>query len=1059
MMYWIVDWSIRFRRIVVVLAAGLLIFGFTQLDDVKQDILPEFSPVTVEVQTEALGLSAAEVEQLITVPLEQDLLNGVAFLDSIESASLPGLSSVVMTFEPGTDLLDARQVVTERLTQAGGLPQVADPPQMIQPLSSTSRVAMVSLQSDEVTPIEMSVLARWVMLPRLLGVEGVANVSIWGFRDQQLQVLVDPAELATANVTLSQIISTTGNALEVSPLSFLEASLPGTGGFIDTVNQRLHVFHEQAIDTPEELSQVTVEGIDGGAVFVGGDPLALGEVAEIVTGHQPLIGDARCTDGPCLLLVIEKFPESNTPAVAAGVDEALAALSLGMPGVEIDASVYRPASFIEASTGNLRTALIAGAVLLLLALAAFLFDWRVVLIGAVSVAVSVVTAGLVFLVTDTTVNLMVLAGIVMALAMIVNDSIAAASAAAEAATASGESEGPVKATPAIMDVTLRLRSVAMYAALIVAAAMLPVIAMEGAGGAFLEPIAVAYLIAVAAALAVGLVVTPALSVMLLTGPSGSPRVSPLTHRMSDWYRHRAPGLVAKTGSAVAVWAVVLVAGLVAALFVSPSLRPAVKERDVLIQLEAAAGTSLVRMDDITAQMVDDLIAQPGVVNVGAHIGRAIMSDRVVNVNSGEIWLNIEPAADYDATMASVRALVAGYDEVAASVTTYSEQRVAEILRRPDDRLVVRVYGENPAVRQEMAEQVLSVVAGVDGVEDPRIESVVEEPAIEIEVDLARAQAFGIKPGDVRRQAATLVSGLVVGNLFDDQKVFDVVVWGVPEIRDTVEDLQRLPIATPSGDQVPLGDLAEVRIESNPAVVLHESTATYLDVTAAVSGRTISSAAADIDAAVAAIQFPLEHHAEVLGDFEDELAARSRVVVTAVAGAILIYLLLQAAFASWRLATLAFLALPMAAGGSIVAVALGGGDLTLGSVAGTVAVFGLATHWVVLLIRRCQYRERLGDPFGEALVVEESTRAIAISAVGAVAVAVLYLPLAIVGSRAGLEIAGPMAVAVLGGLVTTVALTAFVLPVFYTRWGYVAEPDRSADDLFTSDLSRATSAGA
>ena len=298
MMYWIVNWSVKFRRIVIPVAAGLMIFGFFRLDDVRQDILPEFSPTIVEVQTEALGLSAAEVERLITTPLEQDLLNGVAFLETIESASLPGLSSVVMTFESGTELLDARQVVAERLTQAAGLPQVAKPPQMIQPLSSTSRVAMVSLESSELSLIETSVLARWVMVPRLLGVEGVANVSIWGFRDQQLQVLVDPADLATNNVTLSQIIRTTGNALEVSPLSFLEASTPGTGGFIDTVNQRLHVFHEQTISTPEHLAQVTVEGPEGGAVFVAGKALPLGDVAEIVTDHQPLIGDAICSGGP-----------------------------------------------------------------------------------------------------------------------------------------------------------------------------------------------------------------------------------------------------------------------------------------------------------------------------------------------------------------------------------------------------------------------------------------------------------------------------------------------------------------------------------------------------------------------------------------------------------------------------------------------------------------------------------------------------------------------------------------------------------------------------------------
>ena len=1053
MIYWIVNWSVKFRRIVIAIAAGLLIFGILQLDNVKQDILPEFSPTTVEVQTEALGLSAAEVEQLITVPLEQDLLNGVAFLDTIESASLPGLSSVVLTFEPGTDLLDARQVVAERLTQAAGLPQVADPPQMIQPLSSTSRVAMVSLSSTELTPIEISVLARWVMVPRLLGIEGVANVSIWGFRDQQLQVLVNPTHLANQNVTLSQVIRTTGNALDVSPLSFLEASSPGTGGFIDTVNQRLHVFHEQAISTPEQLAQVTVEGPEGGAVFVAGEALALGDVAEIVTGHQPLIGDALCSGGPCILLVIEKFPEGNTPEVASGVDDALDALSLGLPGMEIDTSIYRPAAFIDASGDNLRGALLVGGVLLLLVLAALFFNWRIALIGAVSIALSLVAAGLVLFLLDVTVNTMILAGLVMGLVVIIDDAVVGAWGTAEGAQV--KDTEPVRVVPAIMGSFLRLRTVALYSAVIVAAAILPVIAMEGAAGAFLEPIALAYLLAVTAAVVVSLTVAPALSVFLLADVSDGWRHSPFSVRLRDWYGGFAPRFVLKTGLALAVLGLFIVAGLVAVAFLNQSLRPALKERDVLVQLEAAPGTSLPRMDEITAQMVGDLRSQPGVANVGAHVGRAIMSDQIVNVNSAEIWLNIDPSADYETTFDEIESVVDGYAQVASHVTTYSDQRVTEILDQPDDELVVRVYGENPTFRQTMAEQVQSLMVSVDGIDNPRIDVAIDEPTIEIAVDLQLAQVFGVKPGDIRRQATTLVSGLVVGNLFEDQKVFDVVVWGVPEIRDAVDDVSTLLIATPSGDHVPLGDLAEVRIVPNPTVIRHESVATYVDVTAGVNGRSLGAAAADVDEGLAEIQFPLEHHAEVLGGFAEVRAARSRVIVAGIAALILIYLLLQAAFTSWRLATLAFLALPMGVSGSLVAIALTDGEVTLGSVAGMVAVFGLATRGVILFVKGYQRRERLGEAFGQDLIIGETAHLVVPSAISAVAIAVVFLPLAVTGSRAGLELAGPMAVAVLGGLVTTVLLTVAVMPTLYLRWGYVAEPDTSADDLIAPDLSVAT----
>ncbi|HEY8633021.1 MAG TPA: efflux RND transporter permease subunit, partial [Candidatus Limnocylindrales bacterium] len=276
---------------VIGLASGLVLFGVFQLRSMPVDVLPEFVPPYVEVQTEALGLSAAEVEQLITVPLEADLLAGVAWLDRMESQSVPGLSSVVMYFKPGTDLLRARQVVAERLTQAPGLPHVSKPPAMLQPLSSNNRLMMIGLSSKDLPLIDMSVLARWTVRPRLLGVPGVANVSIWGQRERQLQVQVDPAKLRDKGVSLLQVITTTGNALWVSPLSFLEASTPGTGGFIDNSNQRLGIQHILPISSAADLAKVPVEPVDPASGPVPGAP-RLGDVATVVEDHQPLIGDA-----------------------------------------------------------------------------------------------------------------------------------------------------------------------------------------------------------------------------------------------------------------------------------------------------------------------------------------------------------------------------------------------------------------------------------------------------------------------------------------------------------------------------------------------------------------------------------------------------------------------------------------------------------------------------------------------------------------------------------------------------------------------------------------------
>jgi Cu/Ag efflux pump CusA len=1049
MMRWIIGSSLKFRRLIVAVAAGVLVLGITQLGDSPVDVLPEFKPTTVEVQTEALGLSAEEMEELITVPLEQDLLNGIAFLDEIESATIPGLSSIVMTFEPGTPVLDARQVVQERLTEGVGAAgsSVARPSRMLQPLSSMSRVMMTRLSSDDLSPIQMSVLARWVITPRLLGVDGVANVAIWGFRDRQLQVLVDPERLRENGVSLNQIVQTTGNALDVSPLKFLESSTPGTGGFIDTVNQRLHIFHEQAITTPDELEQVTLETAEGGAVLSGNEALTLGDVTDVVEDHQPLIGDALCQEGQCLLLVVEKFPGANTLEVTRGVDEAFDALGPGLSGMQIDSSIFRPARYIESSIDSLGRLLLIGAILLLLLLGAFFFEWRSALISAVVIPTSLVAAGLVLYFRGATVNTMVVAGLVMALGAVIDDVVVDVGNLVRRLRQHRTEGGGAPTWRVILDASLETRSAILFAMLIVLAAFLPAFFMEGQAGAFLPAIALSYVLAVAASMVVALTLTPALGILLLPNAPSDRRESAVVRWLHRGYARVFSGIRRRPRRGYVVFAAVVVAGLVALPFLNTSLQPSLKERDVLVQLEAPPGTSLPMMNEVTAQAVDELGSLPGVRNVGAHTGRAILSDQVVNVNSGEIWVNLNPSADYDATVAGIEAVVDGYDEVTASVLTYSQERATDVLQETDEGLVVRLYGDDEQILSDRAEEIRGLLANIDGIQGPKVQTQPSEPTIEIEVDLARARAAGVKPGDVRRAAAVLISGITAGNLFEEQKVFDVVVWGTPEIRQSVSDLRNLLVDVPGGGHVPLGEVADVRTKPNPTVVRHESASKFMDVTATVVGRSVGSVAGEVNRAIHQVSFPLDYHAELLGGFVERQADRTRLLTLAVAAAIGIFLLLQAAFGSWRVATLVFLTLPMSLAGGIVAALISGGTITLGSLAGLAAVLAIAVRGAVVLIRHYQNLHRNeGQPFGAELVLRGTRDRLVPILMTALATAVVLLPLAFGGATAGLEIVGPMAVVTFGGLFTSTVLNLFVIPALYLRHGFT-EPDTATEDVF------------
>ena len=744
--------ALRSRFLLIAIAAAIMVVGVSRLHDLPVDLYPEFSPPYVQVQTEALGLSAEEVEGLITIPLEADLLNGVSWVKTISSQSLPGLSTVTLVFEPGTDLMDARQLVAERLTQVGGLPQVSKPPVMLQPLSSTSRVMQIGLSSTDLSLIQMSVLARWTIVPRLMGVPGVANVSIWGERHRQLQVQVDPERLRAEDLSLQQIIESTGNAMWVSPLTFLNASTPGTGGFIDTPNQRLGIWHELPISSAGELAEVMIDGTQ----------LRLGDVGEVVEDHQLLIGDAIVNDEPGLLLVVEKFPWANTMEVTAGVEGALDALRPGLAGMELDSEIFRPATFVEMSHGNLTTALFIGAVLAVLVLSVFLFDWRAVLISIVAISLSLVTAALVLVLLGAPISILLLVGLVMALGIVIDDAANDVRhirrRLREHRVASTETTS--KSTVAVvLEAALERRSAIGYATLIALLAVVPVFLLTGLAGAFFKPLVLAYVAAVVASTVVALTVTTALSPMLLSETPPEARESPLIRWLQRGYDRLLARLIQAPAPAYVIAGIVVLGGVAALTALERHLVPSYRDTNLLINWEGSPGTSRPAMDRVTSKASVELRAIPGVQNVAAHVGRAVMaSDEPVGINSAELWLSIDPEADYDATLAAVDEVVAGYSGLDIDVLTYPQEQFNAALAEQEGDMTVRIYGHNLDILRSKAEEVRQLLAEIDGLAEPIVENQIEEPVVEIEVDLEKAQRYGIKPGDVRRAEAALLSG-------------------------------------------------------------------------------------------------------------------------------------------------------------------------------------------------------------------------------------------------------------------------------------------------------------
>ena len=1015
-MRWLVALSLRNRIVVVALGVLLVVAAARTLRTTPLDVFPEFAPPLVEVQTEAPGLSTNEVESLVTVPLEA-ALNGIPGLDRIRSKSVLGLSSVVLILDPTSDVMTARQMVQERLSRAASqLPAVARPPVMLSPLSSLSRVMKIGLTSESLSQVELSTLAKWTIRPRLMAIPGVANVAIWGQRDRQLQVLVDPDRLRVHALTIDQVVEAAGEGVSLQ-----------AGGFLDTPNQRLAITHAAAVASVKDLESIVVASRSGAV-------LRIGDVATVVEGFPVPIGDAVINSGPGLMLIVEKQLGANTLTVTRGVEEALEQMKPALSGVTIDPTIFRPATFIEMSLQNLSRALLVGCVLVVLVLMVFLSDWRTALISSIAIPLSLLAAGLLLHYRGGTLDTMVLAGLVIALGEVVDDAIIDVENIVRRLRLNRASEHPQPAIKVVLDASMEVRSAVLYGSVIVVLVFVPVFMLDGLAGAFFRPLALSYVLAILASLLVALTITPALALLLLPKhlERGESRfVSGLKAR----YRRMLPGFIDRPKTALGSLAVLLFATSVTVPFLGEEFLPSFREYDFLMHWVEKPGTSIEAMRRITERASRELMAVPGVRNFGAHIGRAEVADEVVGPNFTELWISLDPSVDYESTVTKIQSIVDGYPGLYRDLLTYLRERIKEVLTGASATIVVRVYGPDLEVLQKQAQAVRNEMRKVDGVADLTVQAQVLVPKVEVRFDPERGGAFGLTPGEVRRAAATLVQGTKVGEFYEEQQLFDVVVWGTPEVRRNLDAIRALQVPVANGGMVPLGSVSTVEVTQTPNEITRENGSRRIDVTSNVRGRDLGAVARDIQVHLADLPFPQGYYAEVLGEYAERQASSNRLTLLGMIAVAAIFLILLADFGSARVATLVFLTLPFALVGAIVAAFLTGGVLSLGSLVGLVTVIGISARNGIMLISHYRHLElHEGMTFGRDLILRGSEERLAPILMTALATGLALVPIVVGGTRAGYEIEHPLAVVILGGLLTSTLLNLFIVPALYLQYG-------------------------
>jgi CzcA family heavy metal efflux pump len=1027
----VVRWSVRHRGVAIALAAALLVYGVLVVARARYDVFPEFAPPQVSIQTEAPGLTPEQVEVLVTKPIE-DAIDGVAGIAAVRSQSIEGLSVITAVFGGGTDIYRARQVVAERLGEvARRLPASARAPAITPLTASTGTVLVAGLTSPTRSLRDQRTFADWTVRPRLLAVPGVARVTVFGGDVRQIQVRPDPVRLRAFGLTIADVVAATGGATGVRG-----------AGVIAGPNQEIRVRTEGQLTTPERLAQSVVRE-RGGAV------LRLGDVARVVEGAEPRVGAASVDGTPGVVFVVDAQLGANVRDVAGAVEGALAELGPAARAerIVVHPALFRPAAFVDVALRNVTLALAAGGVLVAVVLVLFLADVGAAAVSLTAIPLSLLAAIVVLDAFGLTINTLTLGGLAIAIGEVVDDAIIDVENIARRLRENRARRDPRPAADVVLDASLEVRSSVVYATFIVALVFLPVIALTGVQGAMFRPLGLAYVLAILASLVVALAVTPALTLAFLARRRARHAGDPaLLHGLKRRYTRRLAALGRHPRTVVGASAGMIAAALLVLPFFGGEFLPEFNEGHLRLHMIAVPGTSLDESLRIGAAAAGALRADPRVRSVAQRAGRAEAGEDAFGPHYSELEVDLVPLSGEAAETLTrdLRARLAEIPGVSFAVMPYLTERIEEVLSGSTAPVVVKLFGDDLDSLDAAASRVAAMVAAVPGTADVQTGTAAVAPEVTVRLRPAAMAEAGIAAGDALAAVETATRGLPAAQVFEGSRATDVVVTLGPEAVARPEDLGRIPLAGAAGRVVPLADVADVFRGSGRYVVAHDGARRVQTVTAGIAGRDVASVARDLEsrlrAAAGSGALPRGVYAELGGSAAAQGAARRELLARSGLAAFGIGVLLWLAFGDARRLLLVLANLPFALVGGVVAVALTGASLSLGSLVGFVTLFGITTRNAIMLISHYDHLVREeGAPWGPETAIRGAAERLGPILMTALVTGLGLLPLAIGSGDPGKEIEGPLAIVILGGLVTSTLLSLFVLPTLALRYGRFAAP--------------------
>lgn len=1023
----IIRFSVRYRGVVLVLAAALLLDGLVVLARTKYDVFPEFAPPLVTIQTEAPGFTPEQVEALVTKPVE-DVVNGVTGIATVRSQSIQGLSVITVIFAEGTDLYRARQLVAERLGEvARRLPETVKAPILTPLTASTGTALVIGLTSKTETLRDERTFADWTLKPRLLAVPGVARVSVWGGEVRQLQIQLDPARLRVYGLGIPDVVTAAARATGVRG-----------AGAIDNANERVLVRTEGQALTPALLAESAVREENGAVI-------RLGDLGRVVEGAEPRIGAAAIDGVEGVVINIDAQLGANIRQVAAAVEAALDGLRpvIAAEGFELQPALFRPATFIDIALRNITGSLLLGAALVTAVLVLFLADIGTAAVSLTAIPLSLLAALMVLDGLGYSVNTLTLGGLAIAIGVVVDDAIIDVENIARRLRENRALAPPRLIADVVIDASLEVRSSIVYASFIVALVFTPVFGFTGVQGALFRPLALAYILAIMASLSVALTVTPALTLTVLSGRQRAEEPA-LLNRLKRGFSRVLGTLEPRPRTVMGATAALVIVALGVIPFLRTTFLPDFNEGHFRLHMAALAGTSLEESLRIGQALTRTLRADPRVRSVAQRVGRAELGEDTFGPYYSEFEVDLVPLRGKAAeTVADdLRVRLSQIPGVSVSVMPYLTERIEEVLSGSTAPVVVKLFGQSLDSLDRAAQVVTALVRSLRGAADVTYGTPPVSPEVLVHLRPLALVAAGLPAGDALETVAAGTGGATVAQVFEGNRSTDVVVRLDPQQLTRPEDLGDMPLVGTGGRLVTLAQVADIARRPGRYVVAHEGARRVQVVTSNVRGRDVGSFARELQERIRAQGLlPRSVYAEIGGTASAQRTAQRELLARALLAAVGIVLLLWLSFGESRRVLLILVNLPFALVGGVLAAALTGGSLSLGSLVGFVTVFGITTRNAIMLISHYDHLVRVeGATWGPATAIRGAAERLGPILMTALVTGLGLLPLALGSGDPGREIEGPLAIVILGGLVTSTGLSLFVLPTLALAFGRF---DRSA----------------